>query len=139
MNLKRFLWRSTAVGRSIDIAKSIKETGDITKGYKKVLKEYFTEDAPVTSQIYEIGKYDGAKEGYMTASSEYEKKLLEQADLFLSKKKLYKDDRDAYEQLLDEYKSEIERLSMLVEKNENERAFLQELLIRERNLKRLAG
>lgn len=80
---------------------------------------------------------EGKKKGYAEASDVYEQKLLDQADLFLQQIKDAEIERDAYEQLLDEYEAEIEKLTDKVNRTEEENKYLQELLIRERKLKKL--
>ena len=101
-------------------------------------KQEITEDNPLTSPVYKYGKYDGKKEGYAEASDEYEKKLLEQADEFLKQKKDYEKERDEYETLLDAYEQEIEKLENKVNRTQAENELLQQLLIRERGLMKLA-
>ena len=67
--------------------------------------------------------YEGKKQGYAEASDEYEKKLLTQAEEFIKQKKDFQMERDAYEALLDEYEIEIE--------------YLYQLMLKERELKKL--
>lgn len=137
MGIKRFVWRSTGFGRTIDTVKNMIEEGSVIEGIKRTTKEDFTEDNPLTSAIYKVGKYDGTIEGYATASDEYENKFLKQADEFLKQKVVFEGERKAYERLLDEYESEIERLSNKLDRTKAENDFLQELLLRERKLKSL--
>lgn len=56
------------------------------------------------------GRYDGMKEGYAKASAEYEQKLREQADLFLRQIKDAHNQKDEYEQLLQDYEDYIAQL-----------------------------
>ena len=85
--------------------------------------EYFCEDKPVTSITYKIGNDDGnikgKKEGYVQASSEYEKKLLKQAENFLKQKDTLVNSIEEREKLLDEYENYIKkqenRISELIE------------------------
>lgn len=56
------------------------------------------------------GRYDGMKAGYIEASNEYEHKLRQQADDFLSQRKDFKKERDEYENLLQEYEDYIKEL-----------------------------
>lgn len=137
MGLKRLLWRSTSLGRTIDTVKNIVDEGSVVDGIKRTVKEDVCEDNPVGKAIYEAGNYDGKIEGYNQASAEYEKKLLEQADLFLQQKKIYEDERDKYEELLDEYEEEIEKLEAKINKTQAEKEYLQELLLRDRKLRKL--
>lgn len=83
MGLGRMLWRSTGIGRTIDTVKNMVEEGSVIEGVKKTAKEDWCEDNPITSRVYQAGKYDGKVEGYEEASDEYEEKLLKQADEFL--------------------------------------------------------
>lgn len=138
MGIMRGIWRSTLMGRTIDTVKNMVDEGSIVEGYKRTIKENFTEDNPIGKAIYDSGKHDGKKEGYQQASDEYEKKLLKQADEFIEQKKIYESERDAYENLLDEYEKAIEELENKVNRTETENALLQELLSRERRLRKLA-
>lgn len=58
----------------------------------------------------EKGRFEGMKEGYNSASDEYEKKLRQQAEEFLRQKKDFTKERDAYEQIIDEYEEYIREL-----------------------------
>ena len=64
MGLKRGLWRSTGIGRTIDTVKNIVDEGSISGGVKRMIKEDLTEDNPLGKMIYDSGRYDGKKEGY---------------------------------------------------------------------------
>ena len=123
---------------NMDLVKNIVDEGGVVEGFKKSIKQEITEDNPLTSPVYKYGKYDGKKEGYAEASDEYEKKLLEQADEFLKQKKDYEKERDEYETLLDAYEQEIETLETKVNRTQAENELLQQLLIRERGLMKLA-
>ena len=135
MGLKRRLWRSTAIGRLIDTTKNVVDEGSLAGGLKRTIKEDITEDSLVGKTIYGSGKFDGEIEGYVKASNEYECKLLQQADLFIQQKNSFEKDREGYENLLDEYEVEINRLSEKNNKTELEKELLQELLLKERKLK----
>ena len=76
MGLKRGLWRSTGVGRTIDTVKNIVDEGSISGGVKRMIKEDLTEDNPLGKMIYESGRYDGKKEGYEEASAEYDCRIM---------------------------------------------------------------
>ena len=139
MGLERMLWRSTGLGRTIDTVKNMVEEGSVIEGIKRTAKEDLCEDNPITSRVYQAGRYDGKVEGYEEASDEYEEKLLKQADEFLRQKKIYESERAAYEELLDEYEVEIDALSEKVNRTEAENEYLQQLLLRDRKLRRMAG
>ncbi len=139
MGLGRFLWRATGIGHRIDTVKNIVQEGSIVKGVKKTIKEDFCEDNPVTAHIYNVGKFDGKKDGYVQASKEYEAKLLEQADLFLKQTKDFQKERDAYEELLKEYEVAIAELEEKANRTEQENQLLQLLLLKERQLKKLVS
>lgn len=139
MGLKRFIWRTTGIGRTVDTVKNIIDEGSLIDGVKRTVKEYYCEDNPITSTFYNIGKYDGKKEGYARASDQYEEKLLKQADAFLNQTQIFENERDAYEQLLNAYENEIDNLSKKVNKTEMENEYLQQLLLRERKLKAIAS
>ena len=137
MGFKRFLTRNLIPGKAQwDLIKNIKENG-LVNGYKKQFHENLFEDDLLISPIYKHGKTDGKKEGYIQASSEYEHKLIEQAELFISQKKNFEKERDEYEQLLDDYDNLIDELENKLERSDNENKFLQILLINERKLRNL--
>lgn len=138
MGILRGIWRSTGIGRTIDTVRNIVDEGSMGEGLKRTIKEDLTEDSPIGKAIYDSGKYDGKVEGYVEASDEYEKKLLDQADEFLKQKKDYERERDEYEALLDAYESEIEGLESKVSRTQAENELLQQLLLKERSLRRLA-
>ena len=137
MGLLRGIWRSTKVGRAIDTIRNITDEGSFVDGVKRTLKEDFTEDNLIGKVIYDSGKHDGKKEGYVEASYEYEKKLIMQADEFLKQTRVFEKERNEYETLLDEYEREIDELESKVNRTQAENAFLQQLLSRERSLKKL--
>lgn len=64
--------------------------------------------------------------------------MLEQADQFLAQTQLYEKERDAYETLLDEYEAEIQKLTDKVNRTEIENQYLQQLLLRERQLLKIS-
>lgn len=137
MGLKRGLWRSTGVGRTIDTVKNIVDEGSISGGVKRMIKEDLTEDNPLGKIIYDSGRYDGKKEGYEEASAEYEHKLIEQADRFLKQEKVLEEKWDEYKKLLVECEKEIELLENKADKTDRENKYLRELLLKERKLKKL--
>ena len=139
MGLERFVKHMLIPGSiTVDMVKNMADEGSIIEGYKKTMRQELTEDNPITSQIYQYGKSDGKTVGYAEASDVYEKKLIDQADMFLEQKKIYEDERDKYVELLDEYEQEIESLENKVNKTEAEKEYLSELLLRERKLRGLA-
>ena len=137
MGLKRGLWRSTGIGRTIDTVKNIVNEGSISGGVKRMIKEDLTEDNPLGKMIYDSGRYDGKKGGYEEASAEYEHKLIEQADRFVKQKRILEEEKNEYKNLLDEYDQEIELLENKAGKTDGENKYLQELLLKERKLKQL--
>lgn len=139
MGLRRLLWRSMSIGRTVDTIKNIADEGSIIDGIKKTVDEDLHEDNPITSRIYESGRYEGKKEGYVEASNEYEQKLLNQADEFLKQKIVFKSQQKDYEELLDTYDLEINNLEAKLSRSEAENQYLQELLIRDKKLRRMEG
>lgn len=137
MGLKRWLWSNNPIGKTVQIARNIGDEGSITGGLKKTIKQAWCEDDPISSRVYGAGKYEGKKEGYVEASNEYEKKLLEQADFFLKKEAIFENERNEYEALLDDYEKEIENLSAKVNRTEEENQYLQQLLLKERKLRQM--
>ena len=87
----------------------------------------------------ETGDYvlEGKIQGYEDASDVYEKKLIEQADRFLQQKKVFLKEREEYEALLDAYDKKIQKLQEKSEKSQQEITLLNELLIKERELREL--
>ena len=81
--------------------------------------------------------YEGKKKGYEEASKEYESKLIKQAEEFLKQKKDIERERDAYEELLDEYDREINVLISKINKTEVEKEYERQLILKERELRKL--
>ena len=127
---------------AVDTVKNIINEGGVVKGCKATIKREFTENNPLTSTLYKVGKQDGILEGkvegYVEASNEYEKKLLSQADEFIKQLKDAQKERDEYEELLDAYEAEIRALTEKTNLTEAENELLRELLLKERQLKQLS-
>lgn len=138
MGTLRAIWRRTGIGRIVDTVRNIDKEGNFWRGIKRTVKEDITEDNPIGKAIYDTGKYDGQKEGYIRASNEYEKKLLDQAEAFLKQKKDYKKERDEYEVLLDDYERVIEQLKNNHNRTGEEEKFLRQFLLTKRKLVKLA-
>ena len=136
MGIGRFLRRTNSIVRIIDTTKNIIEEGSIKNGLKITVREDL-EDTPIVSNIYNMGKYEGKKQGYVDASKEYEEKLLSQAEHFINQKELLINEVSNYEKLLDEYEVEIERLEGKLNKTESENQYLSKLLNNERKLKQM--
>lgn len=139
MGVKRYLKHVLIPGsRTIDTIMNIQSEGGIKEGAMKSLQDEI-EDMKSIMPGYKMGVFDGKKEGYNEASIEYEKKLMEQADLFLNQEKDYRKEKEEYNKLLDEYEEEIRKLSEKVNKTEAENRVLQELLDKEEKLRLLAA
>ena len=82
--------------------------------------------------------YEGKKQGYAEASDEYEKKLLEQANKFTKERDAFIKERDEYESLLDKFDKRICELQEKVNKSQQEVVLLNELLLKERELRKLS-
>lgn len=91
----------------------------------------------LTRHAFNEGKHIGKKEGYVEASYEYEKKLLKQAEEFLKQKEIAKSKRKQYDNLINEYENYIDELENKVQITEEEKEYLNRLLITERKLRRL--
>ena len=139
MGIGRMLWRSTSIGRIIDTTKNVVDEGNLIEGLKRTAKEDYCEDNPLTKVIYESGKYDAKIEGYAEASEEYENKLLKQADELLKQTRIFESEKNSYEILLDEYEKEIYKLEEKINRTETENEYLQQLLLRERRLRKMAS
>lgn len=87
--------------------------------------------------LYDEGKDEGRRDGYVEASYEYEKKLLKQAEEFLKQKEIAKSKRKQYDNLINEYENYIDELENKVQITEQEKEYLNRLLITERKLRRL--
>lgn len=134
MGFKRFLKKTLIPGyNTIDIIQKVSENG-IVDGIKEKMKEDYLEDMPGVSHVYNIGKYDGKKDGYIQASYEYEKKLLKQAEEFFNQKKDFNKQRDEYEQLINEYELYIEEMSTKESLTSEEEKYLNKIMIMERRL-----
>lgn len=142
MGLKRFLWRygTNGLGATIDEIKMIVEKKSIIEASKEMNRELIEDDMPIVSDIYKSGHNDGYGEGYFkgkgdgyeAAESEYEKKLLRQADYFLNQKNDFLKCRKEYEKLLDDYEREIVSLQGINARTEKENALLKELIEKKR-------
>lgn len=137
MGIMRLLWRSSPITAGYALAKAMVQEKSVVKGYKKVLKETYTEDFPLTAAFYKAGKKSGYKEGYESASNEYQQKLLQQADEFLSQKEILKKDIEKYQKLLDECDKEIERLTSENSRTKQENEYLKLLLEKQEQLKKM--
>lgn len=91
----------------------------------------------LTKYAFNEGKYIGKKEGYVEASYEYEKKLLQQANKFLEQRETFNKENDEYRLLLNEYENYIEKLENREYLSIEEKDYLNQLLLVERKLKRL--
>ena len=68
MGIFRFLKRSVIPGQiAVDIVESVIEEKNVVKGIKKIAKETFTEDTPGLAHLYQMGRYEGKKQGYVDA------------------------------------------------------------------------
>jgi len=56
MGIMRLLWRSSPITAGFDLVKAMVQEKSVVKGYKKVLKETYTEDFPLTAAFYKAGK-----------------------------------------------------------------------------------
>ena len=137
MGWKRFVRRLDPRIHTYETIKNIVDEKSLKKGLTRTLREDYLEDNPITTPIYNQGKHDGKKEGYVEASREYEAKLLKQANEFLKQKELAKSKIAEYEKLLDEYEEAISKLEAKVRRTEAENKLLRELLSSERQLRKL--
>lgn len=138
MGLLRGFAKLNPIYRTANAIQNVVEEGSIIDGLKRTYKEDLTEDNPIGKIIYDSGKHDGNKEGYARASEQYEEKLLRQANEFLSQKKDFEHERNQYEALLDEYEKEIDILTEKADKSQQECEYLQQLLLTELRLRKLA-
>ncbi|HHD2751338.1 TPA: hypothetical protein ACOTG0_000077 [Clostridium perfringens] len=137
MGFKRFLKKSLIPGYEL---KSIVEnvvTFGVVDGLKEEFKETYLEDMPGISHVYNVGKYDGKKDGYEKASNEYEKKLIKQADEFLKQEKAFEIDRARYEELIDDYEIYIEEMMKKSNMSNEEKDYMNQIMFIERKLKQL--
>lgn len=90
----------------------------------------------LTKHAFNEGKHIGKKEGYVEASYEYEKKLLQQASKFLEQRESFNKENEEYRLLLNEYENYIEELEKREYLSEQEKDYLNQLLLTERKLRR---
>lgn len=119
---------------TFDIIQKVSENG-IVDGIKEKMKEDCLEDMPGVSHVYNIGKYDGKKDGYIQVSYEYEKKLIKQAEEFLKQTKIFESDKARYEQLIDEYEIYIEDMMKKINMPNEEKDYMNQIMVIERKLK----
>lgn len=137
MGFKRFLKKTLIPGyNTFDIIQKVSENG-IVDGIKEKMKEDYLEDMPGVSHVYNIGKYDGKKDGYIQASYEYEKKLIKQAEEFLKQTKIFESDKARYEQLIDEYEIYIEDMMKKSNMSNEEKDYMNQIMVIERKLKKM--
>ncbi|KXA08581.1 hypothetical protein [Clostridium perfringens] len=91
----------------------------------------------LTDKVFENGRALGKKEGYVQASFEYEKKLINQAEEFLKQKNVFESDKDRYEQLIDEYEIYIEEMMKKSNMSNEEKDYMNQIMVIERKLKQL--
>lgn len=136
MSFGRFSAKNVIPGyRMVSIGKKV-----IDNGLVDGIKEEFIEtvkDNPVTSPVYNMGKDEGKKEGYIQASNIYEEKFYLQAQKFIEQKQLLKKDLEEYEELLGLYEQKIDELNSKIELSNEEKKYLQDLLMMERKLLKL--
>ena len=137
MGILRQIIKMNPIGRAATTLYNVVDEGSVINGIKRTFKEDVTEDNPITSFVYKMGKSNGRQDGYVQASHEYEEKLLEQADLFLSQKMNFEKERNAYEELLDAYEATIEELQQKNERSELENELLRKLVARQEMLRNL--
>lgn len=89
----------------------------------------------LTDGVFEKGRSQGKKDGYVEASCEYEEKLLKQAEIFLKQTKDFKTQKKEYEQLINEYEKYIDAMSERNDLSDEEEDCLKRIMIMERKLK----
>lgn len=137
MGISRFLKKAFIPGYNLlNTVEKIADYG-VVDGLKEKFKEDWLEDNPITGTLYQAGKNEGHKEGYIEASNEYEAKLLKQANYFLSQKKVYQSEKENFNKLLDEYECYIEELEERVKLFEINRGVLEDFISIKNNLKEL--
>lgn len=135
MGFGRFLKKAIIPGyNAFDMAKKVKDNG-LSGGIKERIREDF-EDTPGVNQIYQAGKHEGKKEGYVEASYEYEQKLLKQAESFLKQKNHFEFEKQEYENLIDDYEKYIDEMTNKENLTAEENKYLQQMMIMERKLKK---
>ena len=131
LGMKRMALRAFVPGYS-----TVRKIGLMKKhGFRKgaeIEANELMNDIPGVSHIYregqKQGRYEGKKEGYVDASTVYEKKLREQAAQFLSEKSAFSETIDGYEALLDELQFYIKTLERKETLSKNEEADLDQAI-----------
>lgn len=142
MGLLRLILKSNPIYLGREIIISSKEEGNVSKGVRKVFKETMVEDIPGFGSLYEMGKLDGKKQGYVEASDKYEEKFRKQAELFMEQKGLFESQIEEYERIMDEYEIRIIECEMRYGTEVDKMSFEQKekllnLLIDQRKLRQI--
>ncbi|WP_078147468.1 MULTISPECIES: hypothetical protein [Exiguobacterium] len=126
----------------IPVVKNVSKHG-VKKGITEAKKEIESDakEALKTSifskKIYELGLYDGQKQGYIDSSTIYEEKLRRQSIEFLTKEIDHKADLTELNTLLEGLETYIEFLQQKVDITEQENKNLKEAVILENRLKQV--
>ncbi|UXZ09322.1 hypothetical protein F1C14_04230 [Clostridium perfringens] len=93
---------------------------------------------PGISHVYNAGKHDGKKKRDMKKLlMSMRKKLIKQADEFLKQEKVFEIDRARYEQLIDDYEIYIEEMMKKSNMSNEEKDYMNQIMVIERKLKQL--
>lgn len=100
---KNFFGGNIVQGHIIDAIQKKKETGkSFRECLEESIKETFTEDLPVTSHIYNIGRKDGRVQGTIEQAERDEKKIKEIHEKHESDRKRWLEISRKKDELLDE-------------------------------------
>lgn len=137
MGFKRFMKKKIVPFYNVRDMIDKVQTHGLVNGIKEKMREDYLEDAPIISHIYNAGKHEGKKDGYIMASTEYEKKMFTQANAFLKQKEIFESQKQEYEQLLQEYENYIEEMNAKDHLTNEEQDNLLQIINIERELKKL--
>lgn len=137
MGFKRLLKKSLIPGYALKSLVENVATFGVFDGLKEEFKETYLEDMPGTSHIYNAGKHEGEKDGYVQASYEYEKKLLKQGEEFLKQTKLFEGDKARYEKLIDDYEKYISEMKQKSNVSNQEIDYMNQIMAMKEKLKKL--
>lgn len=113
----------------------------VLDGSKSFFKETICEDAPLTADLYQLGKSEGKRDGYATASKllgkEIRKLGKELVQLKHDGKMFSKKQKADYERVIKAYDEALQRMTEKCDKTKSENQYLKELLRERKALDRI--
>ena len=104
----------------------------IVDGLKSFTKETICEDAPLTADLYQLGKSEGKRDGFATASELFGKEIRKLGKKLVQLKRdgkmLSKKQKADYERVIKAYDEELQRMTEKCDKTKSENQYLKKLL-----------